>query len=117
MSGDKNAIIELEYKFWAAIRDDDVKTATSLMAEPSIIAGAQGVMATTREGYAKMASGRKAWELHDFKLDEIDVQFAGRDAAVIGYMVTEDMTVDGKKLKLEAADTSTGSATGTTGFD
>lgn len=74
-------------------------------------------MATTREGYAKMASGRKAWELHDFKLDEIDVQFAGRDAAVIGYMVTEDMTVDGKKLKLEAADTSTGSATGTTGFD
>ena len=55
--------------------------------------------------------------MHDFKLDEIDVQFAGRDAAVIGYMVTEDMTVDGKKLKLEAADTSTGSATGTTGFD
>lgn len=99
-------IVDLENRFWTAIRDEDVDTATSLMAKTSILAGSQGVMAVTKQDYARMA-GDSSWKLHDFKLDKVDVRFSGEDTAVIGYVVTEDMTVDGRKQKIVAADTST----------
>jgi hypothetical protein len=45
--------------------------------------------------------------LHDFALDAIAVERLGDDVAIVGYKVREELTVDGKRLTLEAADTST----------
>lgn len=106
MAADKQHIIDLETKFWTAIRDRDTATAVSLMIDDCLLAGSQGVMALTRDDYARMA-GDSSWELHDFKLDKVQVQFPGEGVAVIGYVVDENMTVEGRKLRLRAADTST----------
>lgn len=102
----KQDIIDLEKKFWTATQKRDPDTATTLMADPCVLAGSSGVMALTRKDYARMAEG-SSWELHAFKFDKIDVRFPSKDVAVIGYVVDEDMTVEGKKLRLKAADTST----------
>ena len=102
----KQDIIDLEKKFWTAIQERDPDTATSLMADPCVLAGSSGVMALTRKDYARMAED-PSWELHTFKLDKIEVRFPSKEIAVIGYVVKEDMTVEGKKLHLEAADSST----------
>lgn len=103
---DKKVIIDLETKFWNAIRDRDPETATALMADPCLLSGAQGVMALTRSDYQRM-SGDTSWKLHDFRMDKIDVQFPADDVAVIGYVIHEDVTVEGRKLELQAAETST----------
>ena len=102
----KKDIIDLETRFWNAIRDRDVKSAVALMTDPCTLAGAQGVMPLTRKDYTRM-SGDSSWKLHGFKMDKVDVQFPGDDVAVIGYVIEEDMTVEGKKIELQAAETST----------
>jgi uncharacterized protein (TIGR02246 family) len=102
----KKEIVDLETKFWTAIRDRDAKSALALMTEPCTLAGAQGVMPLTREDYTRM-SGDSSWELHGFKMDKVDVRFPADDVAIIGYIVDEDLTVEGSKVKLKAAETST----------
>jgi ketosteroid isomerase-like protein len=102
----KKDIVDLETKFWNAIRDRETEAAVALMADPCTLSGAQGVMALTREDYARMAADG-SWQLHDFKMDKVDVQFPADDVAIIGYIVNENLTVEGKKLKLKAAESST----------
>lgn len=101
----EKTIIELETKFWNAIVKGDVKAATDLLGEKSLLAGAQGVADISKETYAQMA-GAPNWKLHSFKLSDIIVKFPAENMALIAYKVAEDVTVDGKPLKFEAADTS-----------
>ena len=63
-------------------------------------------MPLTREDYTRMSSD-SSWELHGFKMDKVDVRFPADDVAVIGYVVDEDLTVEGNEIKLRAAETST----------
>ena len=105
MASKKN-IIDLETKFWNAIRDEEAEVAIALMTDPCTLSGAHGVMPLSRDDYTRMA-GDASWKLKDFKLDKVDVRFPAEDVAVIGYLIEEDMTVDGKSLKLNAAETST----------
>jgi hypothetical protein len=47
------------------------------------------------------------WTLHEFSFDNLNVIRPADDVAVISYVVTEKLTVEGKPLTLKAADAST----------
>jgi hypothetical protein len=98
-------IIALEKSFWQAIVDEDTDKAISLLDKKSLLTGAQGVNALTHSDYKKMAQ-MPNWKVHSFDLSKINVVFPKPDVAVIGYVVHEDLTVDGEKVTLDAADSS-----------
>lgn len=48
------------------------------------------------------------WTLDSFKLsDDMQVRMLGKDVAVVAYQVHEELTVEGKPVTLDAADSST----------
>ena len=96
-------IIELEKKFWQTMIDRDVYTAANMMADKSIVVGAQGAATIDALAFARMMK-EGAWELRSFKLDKLQVQFTNDDTAIIGYEVTEKLVVDGNPLELTAYD-------------
>ena len=59
----EKTIIDLETKFWDAIVKGDVKAATDLLGEKSLVAGAQGIADISKETYAEMAEAPN-WKLH-----------------------------------------------------
>lgn len=102
----ENELLALETRFWDAVKTRDVATAVSLTAEPCIVAGSQGVSQIDRQGFTKMMAA-ESWTLHDFTIKDVKVQRLSDDVAVIGYKVHENLTVEGKPVSLDAADTST----------
>lgn len=99
--------LDLELQFWTAMRDRDVEAAKRLTDEPCIIAGPQGVSRITRDALGAMISS-PASSLDDFELKpNAQVRMVGDDVAVVAYGVHEDLTVEGKKVSLDALDAST----------
>lgn len=105
MSLDKE-ILELENKFWQSMIDKDAKAGAALIAESSIVTGAQGVGKIDRKSFAKMME-TGTWTLHNYEFSDVKVEKVTDDVAVIAYKVRETLTVDGKELTMEAADAST----------
>jgi uncharacterized protein (TIGR02246 family) len=99
-------IEELEKKFWQTMIDKDVDAALKLTADPCLVTGAQGASRIDAKSFAKMMEGGK-WTLHGFTFSDVKVEKLGDDAAIIVYKVKEDITVDGKRMNMEAADAST----------
>ncbi|WP_395447912.1 nuclear transport factor 2 family protein [Aminobacter sp. UC22_36] len=105
---DPQEIIDLERKFWRAMVDKDIEGSVAMLADESIVAGAQGTAMLTHDDYRGMArQGDSLWQLKAFQLDDIKVMFPSTDVAVVAYTVTEDMEVEGKPLTLRAADATT----------
>jgi ketosteroid isomerase-like protein len=102
----KKEILDLETSFWNSMKDKDVNAALQLAADPCIVTGPQGVSTIDKETFTKMMSTAN-WDLRDFTIDNVQVQQLGEDVAIIGYKVHEDIVVDGSRLAIEAADTST----------
>src|SRR6185312_8051356 len=98
-------ILSLERKFWDAIQAKDAEAASAMMGKTCIVAGAQGVASIDKATFARMTREGK-WTLHEYELRDVAVISPGPDVAVIGYKVSEKITMDGKELTLEAADTS-----------
>ncbi|HKW10351.1 MAG TPA: nuclear transport factor 2 family protein [Gemmatimonadaceae bacterium] len=99
-------IIELETRFWSAIRDGDATAASSMVDDTCVVTGAQGNGAVDPATFAKMMEAPQ-WKLHEFSFEKESVTFPTDDVAIIAYTVTEELTVDGKPLTLRAADAST----------
>jgi ketosteroid isomerase-like protein len=99
-------LVDFEKQYWQAIKDRDVPAAMRLTDDPCIITGAQGVARITRTAFAGMLQAG-GWTLHEFTLSEVQVRLLGDDVAVLAYKVKELLTVDGKSLTVEAADSST----------
>jgi hypothetical protein len=99
-------ILALETQFWQSMIDKDSDAGTRLTSDPCLVTGAQGVARIDKKTFAKMMDDGK-WELHAFEFDDVKVERVTDDVAVIAYKVHEDLTVDGKKMALEAADAST----------
>jgi ketosteroid isomerase-like protein len=99
-------LMDYEKQYWQAIKDRDVPAAMRLTDDPCIIIGAQGVARITRTAFAGMLQAG-GWTLHEFTLSDMQVRLLGDDVAVIAYKVKEKLTVDGKPLTVEAADSST----------
>jgi hypothetical protein len=99
-------LMELEKQYWTAIRDRDVQAAMRLTDDPCIVTGAQGVGRIPRQAFAGMLQAG-GWTLHDFTLSDLQVRILSEDVAILAYRVKELLTVDGKSITLDAADSST----------
>jgi hypothetical protein len=96
---------ELENRYWQSMKDQDVEAAVRLTDFPCLVAGASGVGSIDKETFRKMMSGAN-WKLHDFEIKDSKVRLASDEVALVAYKVHEDLTVDGKKVSMDAADTS-----------
>lgn len=100
-------LLELEKRFWQALKDQDADTAMRLTDEPCIVTGAQGVGAIDRETLGAMIKSA-SYTLQRFELKEgAQVRLLGDDVAIVAYQVHEELTVDGKPVAFDAADSST----------
>ena len=100
-------LVDLERRYWQALKDKDVVAAVELTDEPCIVAGAQGVGLIDHAGYVRMME-RATWTILDFTIGEdVHVRRLGDDTAVIAYTVHEQLEVDGDGVAFDAADTST----------
>jgi uncharacterized protein (TIGR02246 family) len=99
-------LVELERRYWQALKDKDVEAAIELTDEPCIVAGAQGVGSIDHAKYAAMMDNA-TWTLVDFELRDVQARLLGDDTAIVAYTVHEELTVDGAPLSFDAADTST----------
>src|SRR5690242_1646342 len=100
-------ILELEHAYWRALQEGNVDAALALNDETCVVLGAQGYAAIDARTFATMMKSDR-WKLLRYEfLGEPVVRQLTPDVAVIAYKVREEMTVEGKPLTLEAADSST----------
>lgn len=100
-------LIELEKRYWQAMKDGDAATALSLTDDPCIVAGPQGVGSIDKRTLEAMI-GSTAYKIDSFALkDGARMRRIGDDVAVLAYEVHEELTVDGKPVSIDAADCST----------
>src|SRR5690349_15131352 len=100
-------LLGLERQYWQAIKDKDVEAAMRLSDESCIVTGAQGVGSIDRKTLGAMMKAA-SYTLNDFELSkDAKVRLLSDDVAIVAYKVSEDLTVEGKAVKLEAADSST----------
>jgi len=100
-------LVELERKYWQAIKEKDVDAAIRLTDDPCIVTGSQGITRVDRQTLAKMMQAAP-WTLHTFELsNDVQVRLLQDDVAIVAYKVREELTVEGKPVTLEAADSST----------
>jgi hypothetical protein len=98
-------ILELENRYWDAIKSRNIEEAMRLTDFPCLVAGASGVGLIDKETFRKMMSGA-SYTLHDFEIKDAKVNSPSDDIALVAYKVHEELTVDGKKVSMDAADTS-----------
>lgn len=99
-------LLELEQRFWQAMKDLDVDTAVSLTAEPCLLAGPQGAGLVDRKVFREMMT-EPNYTLDRFELKEgAQVRQLGDNVAVIGYEAHEELTVEGKPVTLDVVETS-----------
>lgn len=100
-------LLDIERRFWNAMRDKDGEAASEMTADNCIVVGAQGVSAVDRQTMAKLTN-EGDWELERYTFDDstAHVQFLKDDVALVAYKVKEKLKVEGKPLNLEANDAS-----------
>ena len=101
----EDELLDMENQYWRAIQEKDAEAATRLTDDECIVAGAQGVGRIAREALSKMVE-TDLYTLHSFKLSDVQVRSVSDDVAIVGYKVHEELTVQGKPVKLDAADAS-----------
>jgi uncharacterized protein (TIGR02246 family) len=100
-------LIDLETRYWNALKDGDVDTALELTDDPCLVTGAQGLGLISHETYSAMMQ-QATWTINRVEIaDDVQVRILGADTAVVAYTVHEELTVDGQQVGFDAADTST----------
>lgn len=100
-------LLDLERRFWQALKEKDADAAAELMDETGIVTGAQGAARIDRKTFVRMLKDQ-SWTIDDFEIaDGADVLQLTDDVVVVAYKVREDLTVDGEPVTFEAADAST----------
>jgi hypothetical protein len=100
-------LLDLENEYWQAMKDGDVEAAMRLTDTPCIVSGPQGIGSIGKKDFEEMIKSA-SWKLLSFKLkDGAKMRQIGSDAAVLAYEVHEELSVDGKPISLDAAESST----------
>jgi len=102
----ENQLLDLEKQYWQAIKDGDVDAAMRLTDDPCIVAGAQGIGRMDKQAMATMMENA-SYTLDEFRVKDAQVRLLRDDVAILAYKVHEKLTVDGKPVTIEAADSST----------
>jgi hypothetical protein len=100
-------LVELERQYWQAMQDRNVDEAVKLTEFPCIVAGASGTMRVERPAFEQMMLD-STYRIHQFELDpKVEMRLLTDDVAILAYKLTEEVSVGGKRLTIEAADAST----------
>lgn len=99
-------LLDLERQYWRALQSRDSATLERLTDFPCIVTGPQGVANIDRPTFAKMLKDSR-YTINNFKLSDFQLRFLHDDVAVVAYKVQQDLTVDGKPVRMDAADLST----------
>ena len=105
MTGNKQQIIDLETRFWQSMKDKDVATAKSLIAQEGLVTGPMGTMTINPEKYAQMTRDGQ-WTLENFEMKNVEVVQPTPDSAIIAYEVRQTGDMKGQKMDLRCADSS-----------
>lgn len=100
-------LLDLETRYWQALKDQDTKTCVELSADPCLVTGAQGAGSYTKTQMRTMMEQQRQYTLEEFELKDVQARMLGPDLGIIAYTVQEKLTVEGKPVTLEAADSST----------
>ena len=103
MTRNKHEIIDLERRFWEAIKDKDVAGAQVLVADPSLVTGPFGTMRVDPDKFGGMMRDAP-WTLDQFEFSDADIIFPTEDVAVIAYKVHQTGEMEGKPMDMRAAD-------------
>ena len=98
-------LMALERQFWTAIRDKNPSAALAVSADTCLVVGAQGIEEVDKKALAAMLESAP-WELSAFDFEDVHVRTVADGVVAVAYKVKEDLVVDGKKMKLEAFDSS-----------
>jgi hypothetical protein len=106
-NNDREKVLEVERRFWNAMKEKDGNAAARMTDDGCIVVGAQGVSAIDRATMGKLTVEGK-WELEQYAFDEknAQVKFIGDDVAIVAYKVNEKVVVDGQRLPVDANDSS-----------
>jgi hypothetical protein len=99
-------LVQLEKQYWQALKEKNVDAALRLTDDPCIVTGPQGIARIDREAFKEMMTDAR-WSLDDYDVSDVQVRLLSDDVAIVAYKVTEDLIVEGKPVKVEAADSST----------
>jgi hypothetical protein len=103
----ESELFELEKKFWQAMKDRDVATAVALTDFPCVVSGPQGASEVDEPTFTKMMKSEHH-KLDAFELgSDPKVRLVRDDVAVLAYKAHEALTVDGERIELDVADSST----------
>ena len=100
-------LLDLERRFWDAMKTKDARRTEQMTDDGCIIVGAQGVSAIDGKTMGKLTTEGK-WQLEQFAIEDknTQVRFVGDDVAIVAYRVTERVAIDGQTLAIEANDSS-----------
>lgn len=104
---DRETVLDLERRFWNAMKEKDGRTAARMTDDQCIVVGAQGVSAIDSSKMGQLTV-EGTWQLQQYSFDEknAQVRFIGDDVAIVAYKVDERVVVDGKTLPVNANDSS-----------
>jgi hypothetical protein len=97
-------LLDLEIEYWQAVRDKSADAALRMTDEGCLTAGASGVRRLDTQSLATMA--KAPYTLHSFSMSDALVHLVSNDVGIVVYNVHEELTVDGKPVALDAADSS-----------
>ncbi len=98
-------LVNLERRYWNALKQKDNRTATALSDEPCIIVGAQGVGELSRAQLGGMLE-QANYEIKNFDIADVKSHKVSDDVVVLAYKVKEALTVEGEQVDLDAYDSS-----------
>src|SRR5512141_3275543 len=75
-------LLDLENRYWRAIKEKNVDAMLGLTEFPCLVAGATGVALIDRENFVKMLTDPKC-TLHDFKVKKAEVRALKDDVACV----------------------------------
>lgn len=107
MQSNHQALLDLERRFWDAMKAKDASNAARMTDDGCIIVGAQGVSAIDQQTMAKLTTEGE-WELQNYAIQDknAQVRFIADDVAIVAYCVNESVLVDGQTVPVEANDAS-----------
>lgn len=98
-------LMELEQRYWNAIRERDGETAASLSDDPCVVVGASGVGEVDKPALSRMIDGAQ-YRLKEFSIEDVHVRQLAPNVVLTAYKVKENLEVDGRPVELEAYDSS-----------
>jgi uncharacterized protein (TIGR02246 family) len=104
-SAHEQEVLEIEKRFWTAMKTKDPQEAARLTDDGCVVVGAQGVSTVDSETMGKLTAEGK-WNLEQFTFDPktTRVRFINDDVAIVAYTVDERVIVDGQTLPIKAND-------------